>query len=53
MPLPPLHPSLQKRGNDKRDKIARLRGNGLLKHLLQLGRSFDDFSLGVDCDEGG
>ncbi len=25
----------------------------LLKHRLQLGRSLDDFSLGVDRDEGG
>ena len=32
-------------GDDKR--------NGLLKHCLQLRGSFDDFSLGVDCDEGG
>ena len=53
MLLPPLHPSLQKRGNDKRDKIARLRGNELLKHRLQLGWALDDFPLGVDRDEGG
>ena len=24
MPLPPLHPSLQRRGNDKRHEMARL-----------------------------
>ena len=29
------------------------RRNGLLKHRLQQGRAFDDFSLGIDRDEGG
>ena len=38
---------------EKRHEMAQLQGNRLLEDRQQLRRSLDDFSLGVDRDEGG